>query len=91
MRWAAIGVLATGIAVVATSGFCSPINAHRPHAKDHARPAVTRAPRSGWTASPAGGWVFYGPGYTFVPGKGILGAPCNLPTSACPNSMREVN
>jgi hypothetical protein len=28
------------------------------------------------------------PGYTFVPGVGILGAPCDLPTSACPNADR---
>lgn len=27
-------------------------------------------------------------GYTFVPGVGILGTPCDLPTSACPNSDR---
>ena len=28
------------------------------------------------------------PGYTFVPGVGILGASCDLPTSACPNADR---
>jgi hypothetical protein len=28
------------------------------------------------------------PGYTFVPGVGILGIPCDLPTSACPNADR---
>jgi hypothetical protein len=28
------------------------------------------------------------PGYTFVPGVGILGVPCDLPTSACPNGYR---
>jgi hypothetical protein len=28
------------------------------------------------------------PGYTFVPGVGILGEPCDLPTSACPNADR---
>jgi hypothetical protein len=27
-------------------------------------------------------------GDTFVPGVGILGAPCDLPTSACPNADR---
>lgn len=31
-----------------------------------------------------------GPGYTFVPGVGILGAPCDLPSSACPNEYRDV-
>lgn len=30
------------------------------------------------------------PGYTFVPGKGILGASCDLPTSACSNEYRDV-
>jgi hypothetical protein len=27
--------------------------------------------------------------HIFVPGKGMLGQPCNLPTSACPNEMRD--
>ena len=31
-----------------------------------------------------------GPGYTFVPGVGILGESCDLPTSACPNEYRDV-
>jgi hypothetical protein len=31
-----------------------------------------------------------GPGYTFVPGKGILGESCDLPSSACPNEYRDV-
>jgi hypothetical protein len=30
------------------------------------------------------------PGYTFVPGVGILGESCDLPTSACPNQYRDV-
>jgi hypothetical protein len=30
------------------------------------------------------------PGYTFVPGVGILGESCDLPTSACPNQFRDV-
>ena len=30
------------------------------------------------------------PGYTFVPGRGILGASCDLPTSACSNQYRDV-
>lgn len=30
------------------------------------------------------------PGYTFVPGVGILGASCDLPTSACPNQYRDI-
>ena len=31
-----------------------------------------------------------GPGYTFVPGLGILGESCDLPTSACSNEYRDV-
>jgi hypothetical protein len=30
------------------------------------------------------------PGYTFVPGKGIIGESCDLPTSACSNQYRDV-
>jgi hypothetical protein len=29
------------------------------------------------------------PGYIFVPGVGILGESCDLPTSACPNEYRD--
>ena len=31
-----------------------------------------------------------GPGYTFVPGVGILGESCDLPSSACTNEYRDV-
>jgi hypothetical protein len=31
-----------------------------------------------------------GPGYTFVPGVGILGESCDLPTTACTNEYRDV-
>ena len=30
------------------------------------------------------------PGYVYLPGKGILDEACNLPTSACPNEMRDI-
>ena len=30
------------------------------------------------------------PGYTYVPGVGILGESCDLPTSACPNAYRDI-
>jgi len=30
------------------------------------------------------------PGYTYVPGVGILGESCDLPSSACPNEYRDV-
>jgi hypothetical protein len=30
------------------------------------------------------------PGYTYVPGVGILGESCDLPSSVCPNEYRDV-
>lgn len=33
-----------------------------------------------------GGYRGVGFGYIYVPGRGILDAPCGLPTSACTNS-----
>ena len=34
--------------------------------------------------------AFIGPNYVFVPGVGILGESCDLPTSACPNEYRDI-
>jgi len=34
--------------------------------------------------------LIYGPGYVFVPGHGILGEDCNMPTSTCPNEYRDI-
>jgi hypothetical protein len=28
-------------------------------------------------------------GYVFVPGRGILGEDCDMPTSTCPNELRD--
>jgi len=39
--------------------------------------------------APASGWVYFGPQYTYVPGRGVVDEACNLPTSACPNSQRD--
>jgi hypothetical protein len=44
--------------------------------------------RFGYAAPPPGAIVM--PGYIFVPGRGILGAACDLPTSTCPNTERDV-
>jgi hypothetical protein len=30
------------------------------------------------------------PGYVFVPGRGILGESCDLPTSSCCNEYRDI-
>jgi hypothetical protein len=32
----------------------------------------------------------FAPGYVFVPGHGILGEDCDMPTSTCPNELRDV-
>ena len=34
--------------------------------------------------------LIYGPGYVFVPGHGILGEACNMPTSTCANEYRDI-
>jgi hypothetical protein len=34
--------------------------------------------------------LIYGPGYVFVPGHGILGEDCDMPTSTCPNEYRDI-
>ena len=34
--------------------------------------------------------AFRAQGYVYVPRKGIVDEACNLPTSACPNEMRDV-
>jgi hypothetical protein len=56
----------------------------------HAPPAaLPYAPEYGFLSHvPAS--AIRGPGYTFVPGVGILGESCNLPTSACSNEYRDI-
>jgi len=58
---------------------------HRHHLVRHDRWAPT-----GPYASPGASPGVAGPGYIFVPGKGILGESCNLPTSTCPNDLRDI-
>jgi hypothetical protein len=51
--------------------------------------SLPRAPEYGFLSHvPAN--AIRGPGYTFVPGVGILGESCDLPTSACTNEYRDV-
>jgi hypothetical protein len=40
-------------------------------------------------AAPLPSAAYLGPGYVFVPGHGILGEDCNMPTSTCPNELRD--
>jgi hypothetical protein len=52
-------------------------------------PTLPQAPEYGFLGQlPAN--AIRGPGYTFVPGVGILGESCDLPTSACTNEYRDV-
>ena len=52
------------------------------------RAAAFGAPAS--YAAPPGIPAYRWPGYTYVPRKGIVDEACNLPTSACPNEMRDI-
>jgi hypothetical protein len=49
---------------------------------DHGAPTFYAVP----PAFPLYRW----PGYTYVPRTGIVDEACNLPTSACPNEMRDI-
>jgi len=44
------------------------------------------APHAGYAAGAHASSDF---GYVFVPGHGILGEDCNMPTSTCPNELRD--
>jgi hypothetical protein len=46
--------------------------------------------RHGQYVPGAGDRLIYGPGYVFVPGHGILGEDCNMPTSTCTNEYRDI-
>lgn len=49
------------------------------------KPFVRSAPRWAYVHR-----ISRAPGYVFVPGRGIVNEACNLPTSACPNTLRDV-
>jgi hypothetical protein len=70
---------------------------HRPHQAYVTRPRhfVHAAPRSpggpgysGYPYIPPNAIIE--PGFVFVPGVGILGESCDLPTSSCDNAYRDV-
>jgi len=47
------------------------------------------ARRAGY-AAPVSSAADLGLGYVFVPGRGILGEDCDMPTNSCPNELRDV-
>jgi hypothetical protein len=98
---ASLGLMATGVmagssdhnAQPASPAAYSRIQHHRHLARHES------APGFGYSAYSAAGSIapddrgpayVQMPGYVYVPGKGILDEACNLPTSTCPNEMRDV-
>ncbi len=89
---------------MAEAGSNNAARLHRPHHFHHAAhrsrliyrsPALNAAERM--PPAPEYGFLTLIPpnamrmrGYTFVPGKGIVGESCDLPTSACSNQYRDV-
>jgi hypothetical protein len=66
----------------------SPIHRCHQHGCKAHEPLRSDPPHSGqfgwrYVHHSPGRWLFYGPGYVFEPGKGILGGPCGLPSSGC--------
>ncbi len=60
---------------------------HHAYFMHRARPLVTRD-NGRYGAIPPN--AIRMPGYVFVPGVGILGESCDLPTSSCPNEYRDI-
>jgi len=90
--------LAVSFALPGASAMSGTNSAHRYHRAHHAiywEPGVVRGERLPY--GPEHGFLSHVPpnairmpGYTFVPGVGILGESCDLPTSACSNQYRDV-
>jgi hypothetical protein len=89
------------MAAAATSGNSAKLHRHHAHHAIYRGHATYRGPMvaDGEALPPAPEYGFLHhvppnairmPGYTFVPGHGILGASCDLPTSACTNEYRDV-
>jgi hypothetical protein len=60
---------------------------HRSHVS-HRFARAPSAPVYGYAGGPTR--PIQEPGYVFVPGRGILGESCNMPTSTCTNEYRDV-
>jgi len=91
----ALGFMATGVMAGSSArSSAHSLNQHHRHLARH-----EFVPSFGHSAYSAVGLIapdYRGPayvqmpGYVYVPGKGILDEACNLPTSTCPNEMRDV-
>ena len=89
-------LLTLGSVMILVGAFSAQADAKRSVARRHAAPPlhqVMHHERHFVRPSPGYGWEpnnhgYFGPGYVFVPGKGISDEACDLPTSACPNDVR---
>ncbi len=56
----------------------------------HPLPATRRAgPTAPDMRSGSGPYLHFSPGYVFVPGRVMLDEDCDMPTSNCPNDLRD--
>lgn len=81
---------ASGVVHTATHRVQHSATHHRAYASRRAPVQVARHYRSDQTPPYYPPNAVRMPGYVFVPGVGILGESCDLPTSACPNEYRDV-
>lgn len=81
---------ATLAVVTAPSATGAMAEASADFGKQYVRPATHSAPQHPAALRAVPPIVFRGPGYLYVPRVGIVDEACNLPTSACPNEMRDV-
>ena len=80
---------AIGSAAVSSGAFAAH-RVHRVPAAHHRYMPLYGYSIHGQYVPGAGAPRIYGPGYVFVPGHGILGEDCDLPTSTCSNEYRTV-
>jgi hypothetical protein len=97
------GIAIAGLAVSVALGDTGAVHhgrhtvvaAHRAHHAEmrrHWRSARSVAPIYGYAPEtpPIPPNAIVGPGYTFIPGRGIVGESCDMPTSTCSNEYRDV-
>jgi len=91
----ALLLVGPGAISVAAASIDYPHHVHRASAVHHRylgsyRPLYGYYSVHGQYVPGAGDRLIYGPGYVFVPGHGILGEDCNMPTSTCANEYRDI-
>ena len=91
----AASAVALVIGISNSTAYSSPRSKHYSSHWRSARPGVVyRAPAYDTYGSPSSygppAYAYRSPGYIYAPRRGIVDEACNLPTSACPNEMRDV-